>query len=97
MMLSSDGLETGTAVRIQFAPPTSLVFKTLSAKVREPRAYRGDGREPSAPENAKNGEPQRVTPIFSLSASNSVPMPAVGNVTSSQKYHRLLDVQSGLL
>jgi hypothetical protein len=35
-------------------------------------------------------EPLRVTSIFSLSASNSVPMPAVGNATSRQEASRAM-------
>ena len=66
------------AVRIRLHhPPTSLRFEAFSGEVCKLRACSGDAHAPSSPESADMAA-CRLTSIFSLWASNSVPMPAVG-------------------
>src|ERR1700694_3746899 len=73
------------AVRIHFPPPTSLRFEAFSGDDRKKRACGRDACVLSAPERVSHLESCRVTSNFSLSASNSVPIPAVGNATSRQE------------
>jgi hypothetical protein len=66
--------------RLSHRPVQRLLFRNRS--LRWARAI-GTGERSYA-------EPLRVSSIFSLSASNSVPMPAVGNATSRQEASRAM-------
>jgi hypothetical protein len=67
------------AVRIRLRhPPPSLRFEGFSVEVRKLRACSGDVHGPSAPENAQTVSRAASLRFFSPWASNSVPMPAVG-------------------
>jgi hypothetical protein len=56
--------------------------------VRKLRACGGNSRGPSAPENAQMVSRLRATSNLSLWASNSVPMPVVGERKIPGKNHR---------
>jgi hypothetical protein len=64
------------AVRIHLPPPRSLRYGAFSGGSRKKRACGGNAPAPPAPERAHMSSHCRVTSIFSLWASNSVPMPS---------------------
>ena len=65
--------------------------------MRKQRACRADAHRASAPESARISSHSAIPPVFSLRASNSVPMPIWAGTTALAKYPGLLEIQSNLL
>ena len=70
-------LERVSGVRIPPSPPTSLRFEAFSGEVHKLRACGGDAHRASHRRALTYSSRGAVPSIFSLCASNSVPMPAV--------------------